>query len=245
MADPVVVVILWLAVAGVVQAIVAPVGIAIDALILLALARWSREGGRTAVVAGALMLVPLLRLLWAGLAIDGVSPLDASPTIGLTFLAATWLTARAIGIDRRQIGLVMPDSLALQFAVVVLLGGLGVAGAIVFGPLGGVDPYGAPWRLVVYAIILAAAEEIAFRGVLPVALAEGDARRGWALAVTITVIVSLGAAPPLVAAALILSSVISAIAVQSTGQLSGVLVGRILFLIAWGAGPALAERLAG
>ncbi|MEJ7696103.1 MAG: CPBP family glutamic-type intramembrane protease [Candidatus Limnocylindrales bacterium] len=126
----------------------------------------------------------------------------------------------------------------------ILLGGLGVVSAIAFGPLGGVDPQAAPWRLVLYALLLAAAEETAFRGVLPVALSDGGSRRGWTLAVVLSTIVALGAAPLLIAAALILSGVISAIAVQSTGQLGGVIVGRTVFLIAWGVGPALVGSMA-
>ncbi|MEJ7696102.1 MAG: hypothetical protein WKF78_05640 [Candidatus Limnocylindrales bacterium] len=113
MADPVVVAILWLGGrrdhSGF---LLAPLGVVLDAAIIVALALWSREGGRTASVAAVLILVPLLRILWVGLAMDGVPPLDASPTIALVFLAATWLTARAIGLDRHGIGLVRPTGFA-------------------------------------------------------------------------------------------------------------------------------------
>jgi membrane protease YdiL (CAAX protease family) len=105
--------------------------------------------------------------------IEGVAMVDWVPLIALPFVAATLLVARTAGLTMPEIGARLPADLGLPVLAVAAW----AVGGFVVSRLGGeavawgTTSSGVDWvRVVVYGLLIAVAEELAFRGVLPAAL---------------------------------------------------------------------------
>ena len=224
-------------------ALAAPAGVAFDGIVLVAMAAATRDRGVRGVVATVLLLVPLLRLLWAGLSMRDIPPIGLTPTIGLTFIVASWFVARSLELDRSALGLGRPTDLRPLVVVVALFGVGGVLAALLVGDLLTAASLGDTPALLLpaFALIAALGEEIAFRG-LPLAALEGVAIRRLVLVMlAVSMLLAFTAAPIPVAIVLALSSVGSMLALGLTGSLWGPVAGRTLFLVVWSIGlPFLA-----
>ena len=86
-------------------------------------------------------------------------------------------------------------------------------------------------RVIPYALVIAYAEELAFRGVMPHVLERHAPGLGYALAATAYVILALGSGSPFWALTTVGLAIFTTLAVQRTGSLWGVIGGHAAFLI--------------
>ncbi len=227
---------IWVAVlaaVGIVGAYAPLYGILLDGLFLVWLATTARSSSSWSDASAVLMLVPLLRLLWATMPIEGVPTLDWSVFIAAPFAIATQLVARSVRLDRRVIGLVRPSQPLIQAAVVV---GFGVAGAVAALALGDRVAWGTiggafAIRSIPYALLMAYAESLAFRGVIPAVLERHAPGWGMALAAGACAALAIDAASLTWALITVGLAVVTAGVVRRTGNLWGAMLGQALFLI--------------
>jgi membrane protease YdiL (CAAX protease family) len=223
-----------LAVAGVVGAIAPLVGALLDALILLGFAVTARSRSYWADAATVLMLVPLLRLLWVTVPIAGVPELDWTLLIAAPFAVATNVVARALGVTPQDVGMRRPSDPLIEVLVVAGLAAAGLVIGLVAGDLvawGVTDTDRFSIRVIPYALLIAYAEELAFRGVMPHVLERYAPGLGFALAGVAYVILALGSGSPLWALITVGLAIVTTLAVRRSGSLWGVMAGHAAFLI--------------
>jgi membrane protease YdiL (CAAX protease family) len=230
--------VLWLGVlvvAGMVGATLPLVGAAVDGLVIVLLALFARSNTRWADAAAALALVPVLRLLWLAMPVDGIAPLDWVPLVAPPLLVAAVLVGRAAGLSGREIGLRMPIWVALSALTVAGWAAAGYVLSVVAGDAvaWGATRGGIAWdRVLVYALLIAIAEELTFRGVLPAVLERLVPRDGMWVATVACATLSLGTALPWWAGiGLAIAGVNGALAAR-TRSLVPLIVGHALFLVA-------------
>lgn len=223
--------ILVIALAGLAGFLAPVAGAAADAVLVVTLVPISR---RSAAAAG-LMLVPMLRLLWVAMPIRGLEPLHWTALIAVPFLVVTLLVARSGGLSPRYFGLAWDGSPVQAAAIAV---GWALAGIVVALVAGDAVAWGASkgsvaWLpVLVYACLIAAAEEIAFRGVLPAMLETTLVDGAMAAAVVTAATLALGAGSPWWIAIAILVPIASGAIVTRTASVLPVIAGHALFLIA-------------
>jgi membrane protease YdiL (CAAX protease family) len=229
--------IIWLgalAFAGVVGAISPLTGALMDAVILVRLAVLAKAADRWSDAATVMMLVPLLRLLWVTVPISGVPILDWALFITVPFAIATNLVARSVDETPYDVGLTRPTNMPTELLVVAGMAAAGLALGLVLGSQvawadGGTS--GFPARAVLYALLIAYSEELAFRGVMPTVLERHTPGLGFVLAGAAYLILALGAGSPIWVLITVGLGVSTTLIVRRTGSLWGVIAGHAVFLI--------------
>jgi hypothetical protein len=222
-----------LAAVGIVGAFAPLDGILLDGLLLVWLAINARSSGHWSDASTVLMLVPLLRLLWATMPIQGVPQLDWAVFIAAPFAIATQLIARSVRLDRHAIGLDRPAKPLIQGLVVV---GFGVAGVVAALALGDRVAWGVTAgvfaiRTIPYALLMAYAEGLAFRGVIPAVLERYAPGWGLVLGAGACAALAIDAASLTWALLTVGLAIVTAAVVRRTGSLWGAILGQALFLI--------------
>lgn len=229
---------LWLAVlvvAGFIGLSSPLLGAIADGLILVWLSVIVRSGMRWADAATGLALIPLLRLLWLVMPVDGITMLDWAPLVAIPFLAAALLAARAVNLTPGEIGLKVPTGIVLPVLAVGAWAAAGALLAIVAGDAvaWGLTATGVSWeRVVVYALLIAVAEEVAFRGVLPGVLERAAPGLGMWAATGACAMLCLGAASPWWVGIALGVAGLNAVLTVRTGSLAPAIVGHVVFLVA-------------
>jgi membrane protease YdiL (CAAX protease family) len=223
--------VLAIALAGLAGMVAPLAGAAADAVLVVVLALTASRSAS----AGGLLLVPMLRLLWVTMPVRGVEPLHWTALIAGPFLLLALLVARSGGLTVGSVGLARAGSaatigaIAYGWAIAGLLLAIVAGDAVAWGRAGG----WIAWLPVLgYALLIAAAEEIAFRGVLPAMLARTQVEGAMATAVVAAATLALGAGSPWWIAIAVVTPVASGLIVSRTGSLYPVIVGHALFLVA-------------
>ena len=227
---------LWLgllAAAGLVGAVAPLLGALADALILVGFAVVARSKRPLGDAATALMLVPLLRLLWVTILIEAVPQADRTLLVAVPYLVATFLIARGLDVTPHEVGMGRPARPWVEVAIAAAIGAAGLAIGLLVGSEvhWATTASGFQVRAIGYAIVIAYAEELAFRGLMPKVLDRHVPGLGYALAAVAYAILALGAGSLLLAAITIGLGIATTLAARSTGSLWGVVAGHAAFLI--------------
>lgn len=205
-------------------------GAAADALLVAGLGIRAR---RSAPAAG-LLLVPMLRLLWVVMPVRGLDQVHWIPLIAIPFLAVTVLVAWSSGVRPALAGLRPGGS---PFAAFLVVAGWVVAGAalalvagdaVAWGRVGD----GIAWALVVlYAPLVAVAEEYALRGVVPWTLMTAGPRDAVPLAAVAAASLAFGAGDPWWAAIALATAMVNAVVAYRTRSILAAIAGHTAFLV--------------
>jgi membrane protease YdiL (CAAX protease family) len=212
----------------------AAIGVVLDGFLVVALTLLAVTRRSGAEAFAAIALVPLLRLLWLSMPIDWVPIIDWTLLVALPFLAATMILARALELDAATIGLRPgPPLPILASAALIGLTGVvvrGVAGGEVLGPPPTVAPFGI-LQIVAYAFLVGAAEEIAFRGVVPAAMPSRLMPLGWVAALVLYTSLALATLDVAAVVAFAALGAVATVTVIWSRSLWGAIVGHAIFLV--------------
>lgn len=174
-------------------------------------------------------IVPLIRLLSIVMPIPGAEPISAYALVGAPALLGVFLSARAIGVSRAELGLGRPASL-LEPALIATIGlPLGLVarsfGGLAAVPIDGVHPL---LFVAVIALFVVLLEELVFRGLLQRVVSTRSRLLGIVAPNLIYAAMYLGSGSTVTVLFMGLTGALFSWAVSRTGSLWGVLGAHLL-----------------
>lgn len=184
----------------------------------------------------ALALLPLLRLLSLTMALPSLPQLFWYPLVGAPLLLALWLAARALELERRELGF---GPGGIGWPLLIGLSGLplGLLAAPLLPPnLLGVEATAT--SILLLALFVALPEELLFRALLPRTLVPRYGPGGHLLAALAYALMHVGSGGATFMVALLLALLLGAVTAWR-GRLLGAILAHTLFLAALLLAPQL------